>query len=192
MKKFSLDFILFATMTYLMCYRFVPRLPHEVLGTALIFAMALHLYWNRKTFKFSAINSILIATFAISIISGIILSHELFRDFIDPALRKNFIVHRLHAAIPYYAMIFSGIHLGLKLNWKIHPAICGLICIAGIWGAVQASLPMHLIFERVRFASRNPDFSLELFLPIITMYLMFVAIGYLWRRRKKFFRRESK
>ena len=185
MRKFSLDILLFATMLYLMCYRFVPRFPHELLGTLILIMLGIHIYWDRKAFRWNFLNSILILTFAISIVSGILLSHELFRDLIDGAFRKNILVHKLHSSIPYFAMIFSGFHLGKNLWFKLPIPICGILIVSGIWGSIQNSLLNHLIFERVHHAERHPDFSIELFLSILTMYLMFVAIGYLWKIRRR-------
>ena len=170
MRKFSLDILLFATMLYLMCYRFVPRFPHELLGTLILIMLGIHIYWDRKAFQWNFLNSILI---------------ELFRDLIDGAFRKNILVHKLHSSIPYFAMIFSGFHLGKNLWFKLPIPICGILIVSGIWGSIQNSLLNHLIFERVHHAERHPDFSIELFLSILTMYLMFVAIGYLWKIRKR-------
>lgn len=172
-------------MIYLMCYRFVPRLPHEILGTILIFMLGLHIYWDRKIFRWNLLNSILIGTFVLSIVSGILLSHELFSPIIQGAFRKNMIVHKLHAAMPYYAMIVSGFHFGKNLWFKLPIPICGIFLVAGILGASQNFLLQHLIFERVKHAEKHPDFSIELFLSILTMYLLFVAIGYLWKNRRR-------
>lgn len=188
-KKVWLDVVLFITMIYLMCYRYVPRLPHEILGTLIIFALILHVYWNRRAFRIKSLETILLVIFILTIISGICLSHELFRELIGGAFRKNVLVHKLHAAMPYYGMILTGIHLGMNLRFRIPLQFGILLILAGIWGSLENSLLPHLIFQRVKHAERFPEFTPEIFLSIVSIFLASIVIGYFYKHRRQIFKR---
>lgn len=128
MKNFLLDGILFALFVAEMCFQFLPKVLHEILGVALTMAVILHLWINRRRFValtkkitprkiFSVtINFALIICAAVIFASGVCMSNYLFVDAVSSELRRNMTIHQLHVALSYVAMILAGVHVGL--HWR--------------------------------------------------------------------------
>ena len=128
MKNFLLDVILFVLFIAELCFQFLPKILHEILGVALTVAIVAHLIINRRrivslTKKISPRKIFSLATdFALTIstviilASGVIMSNYLFAELISFELRRNMTIHQLHLAAPYVLIILIGIHVGL--HWQ--------------------------------------------------------------------------
>ena len=125
MKNFLLDVILFALFVAELCFHHLPKVMHEVLGVALIIALAVHIAINRRRIaaltkkltprKFLALTTDLALTIcaAATAVSGVVVSNYLFADLVAYELRRNMTLHQLHVAAPYAMMILLGVHVGL-------------------------------------------------------------------------------
>lgn len=123
MKNFYVDVTLFALFVAEMCFHFLPKILHEILGVAMFALIIFHVAINRRRFmslkkKFLsvALNVALTICAAIIFVSGVCMSNFLFVDVISPELQRNMTIHQLHVAAPYVLMILLGVHVGL--HWR--------------------------------------------------------------------------
>ena len=125
MKNFFLDVILFALFVAEMCFQFLPKILHEILGVAMFAGIIFHVAINRRRFvsltkKFTAkkflsvaLNVALTICAAIIFVTGVCMSNYLFVDVITDELQRNMTLHQLHVSAPYVMMILIGVHVGL-------------------------------------------------------------------------------
>ncbi|MBR1647486.1 MAG: DUF4405 domain-containing protein [Selenomonadaceae bacterium] len=125
MKNFFLDVILFALFVAEMCFQFLPKILHEILGVAMFAGIIFHVAINRRRFvspakKFTAkkilsvaLNVALTICAAIIFVTGVCMSNYLFVDVITDDLQRNMTLHQLHVSAPYVMMILIGVHVGL-------------------------------------------------------------------------------
>lgn len=122
--KLSVDALM--TVLFLLClnYPLIRNLPHEILGTFLALCILSHnvLNWSWYQHLFAGkytlfrsvlttINVLLLAMMAGMIISGIMLSHEVF-SFLH--LDGSFQARRLHPFFACWSLLLMGLHLGLN------------------------------------------------------------------------------
>lgn len=112
-----------------MSFHFLPRVLHEILGLVMAATVFLHLVLNRHWIfslvranrtsrkKFSIlINFLLLASFLVTLVTGIFISNYVFSEVVSLELRRNVTIHLLHHSASYLMMILIGIHLGL--HWQ--------------------------------------------------------------------------
>ena len=205
MKKFYLDISLLIMLIATMNFHLLPKILHEVIGLAMFIAVIVHFYWNIKAFKslgkfYIAVDILLAVSMLIIIGTGVIISHHLFKDVFDMALRRNLTIHQLHHAIPYFMMILIGLHLGRNwLGFKQRlgklinvPSLVGnglVIVLSGIGLAsvYLDQLPDRLLMHHI-FGTAATQLPLGGYLVIIIgMLTLFTVIGvWISRSIKKF------
>ena len=139
MKRLVLDGVMLILFFLVMCFAYLPRLMHEVLGVALPLAVLLHLYCNRAWFSSlrhgrltrariasTLINILLIVVTVAVIVTGLCISNYLVKDIIPLAWQRNIFLHQLHVSLPYAWLILLGLHTGL--HWP------------GLWGRLSAKI----------------------------------------------------
>ena len=216
MKKYFLDLFLLIIFLAAMSFHFLPRNLHEIFGVIMFAAVILHLILNRrwllnlrkKNFTRRKIFPTLIiffmfATFLTIFVTGICMSNYLFRDFVSFEIRRNFIIHQLHVAVPYILMILIGLHIGLhwreiwnrflnffglkqkSLTYKIISKIFLLLIICGgIYGAFLNRVGDRILMKHI-FATPATELNLPEFLILFlaTMGIYSIASYFL----EKFF-----
>lgn len=143
MKRLVLDGVMLILFFLVMCFPYLPKLMHEVLGIALPIAVAVHLRWNRAWFAslrrsrwtprkaFScAVNVLLIAVTVTVIATGLAISNYLLKDVVPLAWQRNIWLHQLHVSLPYVWLILLGLHTGL--HWP------------GLWGRLSHAITLPL------------------------------------------------
>ncbi len=163
-KKIYLDAAIFVLFILVMSFQFLPRILHEILGLAMAAAVFLHLFLNRHWIfslvrgnrtsrkKFLIlINFLLLASFLVTMMTGIFISNYVFDDVLSLELRRNVTIHILHHSASYLMMILIGVHLGL--HWQ------------EIWGRVIR-----------RFGLRKNALSYQIFCRLAIAVLICVGI----------------
>lgn len=199
MRKF-LNFVLFVLFLLLMNFYFLPRDIHEIFGVTMMTAVLVHILINLKRFfsllkkdltkrkKFIfAMDVVLIAIFAAVSVTGIFMSNHLFHDLIPPDLHHNTTIHQLHDALPYWTIIFVGIHLGL--HWKglrdkffpfmkkakkaLPQKILGAIVVyGGVYGSFMDRFGDRLTMEHIFATTATTEYSWPVY-----VYFIFSMIG---------------
>ena len=130
MKRFLLDMVLLVLILLDMGFHFLPQLWHEILGLVLLAGVLWHLGLNRRWFSSlgrgrwnqlrmlqTGLGLLLLLCFLTAMVTGIIISNHVFRDFwTGAALHRSIFVHQLHIASAYLMVIFCGMHLGM--HWQ--------------------------------------------------------------------------
>lgn len=129
MKRIILDVGLLVILLLAMCFQFMPKSVHEVLGVAFFLLVALHLYRNRNWLKnlrwdgaplfykvTLLLDLLLLLDLVIIMVTGVFISNHLFKGLFGQELRRNILVHQLHVSLPYLFLIISGLHLGM--HWR--------------------------------------------------------------------------
>ncbi len=127
MKRFILDILLLVLILLVMGFHFLPKLVHEVGGLMLLAGVIWHLVWNRRWFASfmrgrwgnlrilqSILGLLLIIAFFATIVTGIIISNHVFREFwVGVPLHRSVFVHQLHVSSSYFMVILGGMHIGM-------------------------------------------------------------------------------
>lgn len=168
MKRNILNICLVILLMFVMCFQFLPKLAHEVIGIAFCLGIALHLYWNRgwlrkirwqgssmKQKMVLIVNLLLVLDLITIMTTGVMISNHLFKGIIPLELRRSIIVHQLHISLPYMMLVLAGLHLGLHwqgiwqrliswAGWNKEAMFYRAVCFGGtslvVVGGIYASL----------------------------------------------------
>ncbi len=152
MKRMVLDGGMVLLCLLVMCYGFLPKQLHEVLGVLLPLAAGLHLWWNRGWLSAlwrgprswrrrlsDALNLLLLVVTVVVLVTGLCISHHLTRGLVPLAVNRSILLHQLHVSLSYAWLILAGLHLGL--HW------------AGLRARLAGRLPLSLAPGAARGAS---------------------------------------
>ncbi len=209
MKKYFSDAALLIIFLLVMSFHFLPRELHEVFGLLMFLAVALHLFFNRTWFKnlrhgkwsarriFSTlINFSMLITFLTIFVAGICMSNYIFNDFVPLEIRRNITIHQLHVSLPYWLMIFIGLHIGL--HWRelwyrfaknlslpkfLKPVIILLIIGLGIYGAFLNQVGDRLLMKHI-FSTPATETNWAVFLILFLATLGIYSIISYWLNKK--------
>ena len=145
-----------------MCFQYLPKLLHEILGVAWLLLILLHLYHNRSWLRNlhqgswgfnrllgTVINALLIAGVLAVVMSGLEISNYLLKEVMPLAIQRSIALHQYHVSLPYALLILCGLHWGLHwqgwqrqwqklLNLSLPPLAGRLLS----WGTVAVVLVM--------------------------------------------------
>ena len=203
-----LDLVLFILFLLLMSFHFLPRDVHEILGVAMTAAVLVHIIINRKRFfsllkkdftlrkKFIFVmDAVLIAIFLASLVAGICMSNYLFYDIIPLEFRHSMTFKQLHDVLPYYLIIFVGIHVGLhwrgirdkffpfmkKSKKAVPQKILGAIVIyGGVYGSVMDRMGDRLMGLHIFSTAAITEYSFAVYLYFIfSMIGLYAIVGFI-------------
>jgi len=129
MKRLGVTTCLPLLFLAVMCFQYLPKLLHEILGVAWLLLILLHLYQNRSWLRnlhqgswgFSrllgtVINALLIAGVLAVVMSGLGISNYLLKEVMPLAIQRSIALHQYHVSLPYALLILCGLHWGL--HWQ--------------------------------------------------------------------------
>ena len=206
MKHLVIDTILFALIIAELCFHYLPKDIHEILGLVLVTIAIIHFAVNFQRFlaqfnrmspkKFFSIEvDVALALSVILILfTGLCMSNYLFPDLVNPTLRRNMTIHNLHTATPYVMTVLIGIHIGLrwrevkqkvlrlfrveKLFKKWHFLFKAVILIVAVLGAFGLFLNSFLdrILMKHVFATAATALPAPLFIFLLVGSVIFFAV----------------
>lgn len=214
--KISIDIIMTVLFLVLMAYHITGNSLHEWLGMMLFLLFILHHILNRKwgssllKGRYSAarilmvsINLLLFAAMLGMMVSGVMLSREVF-GFLN--LRAGMFGRRLHMLSTVWGYLLMSAHLGLhwgmmiglfrrnvqfksKLPRIIGKGLLALISLYGIYAFINRQIAdrMFLLMEYAFFDYEEP--AVFFFADYISIMVLFAAIGFylskMLRKQKK-------
>lgn len=129
MKRLGVTTCLPLVFVAVMCFQYLPKLLHEILGVAWLLLILLHLYQNRSWLRnlhqgswgFSrilgtVINALLMAGVLAVVLSGLGISNYLLKEVMPLAIQRSIALHQYHVSLPYALLILCGLHWGL--HWQ--------------------------------------------------------------------------
>jgi len=156
---------------------------------------------SRKKFSI-LINFLLLASFLVTLVTGIFISNYVFSEVVSLELRRNVTIHLLHHSASYLMMILTGVHLGLHwqeiwgkvirrfalrknaLNYKIlcRLATAVLICV-GIYGSFLNRVGDRILMKHI-FATAATELSFIGFVfLLVSNVALYVILSYMWVER---------
>ena len=197
MKKLYWDIFLTAIFLLTMCFHFLPRILHEILGLVMLATIVIHLkqnfYWlknlkrgtwtHRRIFS-TLINFLLLAIFITVLVTGICMSNYLFKDTIPPDIHRNMWIHQHHVSLPYLFLILSGVHIALnrhfllaKIPIKKIPLrmILTLSAGAGIVGSFMNRVGDRILMKHI-FATPATELPFIIFFILLSGIIVFYAL----------------
>lgn len=209
--RYGLDILMLVLLVGEMMFFYLPPLLHEAVGVMFLLPIAGHLtlnwryvsslsrgQWRRPRVLRLLLNLLLAAACLVTVISGCLISSELFADVVPFSLRGNPSLYQLHSTAARCFLVLAGLHLGLHLKawWQkwLHAAgipprplpakilllgFLGLLGAAGIYAASQDRLIEHLqgahIFMSPALSYSGAGYALTQF----GIFLLFAEIGWL-------------
>ena len=129
MKRLGVTTCLSLLFVAVMCFQYLPKLLHEILGVVWLLLILLHLYQNRSWLRnlrhgswgwgrlFSTvINALLMVGVLAVVLSGLGISNYLLKEVMPLAIQRSIALHQYHVSLPYALLILCGLHWGL--HWQ--------------------------------------------------------------------------
>ena len=129
MKRLGVTTCLPLVFVAVMCFQYLPKLLHEILGVAWLLLILLHLYQNRSWLRNlrhgswgwgrllgTVINALLMAGVLAVVLSGLGISNYLLKEVMLLAIQRSIALHQYHVSLPYAMLILCGLHWGL--HWQ--------------------------------------------------------------------------
>ena len=129
MKRLGVTTCLSLLFVAVMCFQYLPKLLHEILGVAWLLLILLHLYQNRSWLKNlrhgswgwgrlwgTVINALLVAGVLVVVLSGLGISNYLLKEVMPLAIQRSIALHQYHVSLAYALLILCGLHWGL--HWQ--------------------------------------------------------------------------
>lgn len=147
--RYGLDILMLLLLVAEMTFFYLPPLLHEAVGVTFLLPIAGHLTLNRRYVSSLSrgqwhgprvlrllLNLLLAAACLVTVISGCLISSELFADIVPFSLRSKPLLYQLHSAAARYFMVLAGLHFGLqgKAWWQKWLHLAGALSSAGALG----------------------------------------------------------
>lgn len=192
--KQIIDIIMILAFIFLPGYTITGGFLHELAGVILFVFLILHttinFNWYKSLFKGKynlnrtirmIINNILILSVIITILTGVLISDELF----NLKLSVNYYVYNLHKCFAYYSLIFACIHGGMHIDYLISKikkpykniilTIMFLLILVMIYTFMDLKIYEYIIFiGGFRFYQATPA---TFYFKILLLSLGFLSIG---------------
>ncbi len=195
MKKFYIDIVLIVMTVAVMNFHFLPKILHEIIGVALAVALIVHIKWNLRALRslnkfYLAVDALMFVGMTAVMITGVIVSHHLFKSLAPMELKRTILVHQLHDAIPFALLILIGLHLGrnwlgfrqrLQKIFPLNPTVQKIFAVfligSGIVGVYMDQLIDRLLMHHI-FGTAATQLPLGLYAVLVLgMIALFTAVG---------------
>ena len=159
----------------IMCFHYVPKVLHEVLGILWLLLVLIHVGQNRQWFASlkrgrwtmlriigTVVDILLLIVLLVMVGAGSGISNHLFKEFMPLTIQRSILIHQLHVSLPYALLILMGLHWGLHfkswrerwhLPWpasKCVKAVLALIVTAGgIYGSFLDRVGDRLLMKHI-------------------------------------------
>lgn len=212
--RYGLDILMLFLLMAEMTFFYLPPLLHEAVGVTFLLPIAGHLTLNRRYVSSLSrgqwhgprvlrllLNLLLAAACFVTVISGCLISSELFADIVPFSLRSKPLLYQLHSAAARYFLVLAGLHFGLQrkawwqkwLQWlhlagiiaRHFPAqalLGGLAMIlgaVGLYAAQQDRLLGHLQGAHIFMTPSLSYSGVGYVLIQVSIFLLFAEIGWL-------------
>lgn len=189
----------------IMCFHYVPKELHEVLGILWLILVLTHIGQNRQWFAAlrrgrwpllriigTVINMSLLLLMLVIVGAGSGISNHLFKDIMPMDIQRSIMIHQLHVSLPYALLILMGLHWGLHfrgwrekwhLPWPASRAVKVLLALAvtagGIYGSFLDRVGDRLLMKHI-FATSATGEPVEIYVGLLCAILgMYILAGIL-------------
>lgn len=157
--------VLFLLFLIQLLFFHVPKVVHEIVGLLLV-PMLIHHVWQTKRWwasilrgRYSAyrilttlLNFSLLALVLAIIVTGVLISNELFAGIVPLSIRKMIVLHELHKALPWYFLLVMSVHVGLHLPFQRTSRRTRSLLLLIAMSGMLVGTTEHMLLERLSFA----------------------------------------
>ena len=195
----------------IMCFHYVPKVLHEVLGILWLGLVLVHIGQNRQWFAAlkrgrwtalrtigTAINILLLVGLLVMVGAGSGISHHLFKEVMPLNIQRSILIHQLHVSLPYALLILLGLHWGLhfknwcekwQLPWPASKTIKALLVFwvitGGLYGSFHDRVGDRLLMKHI-FATPATSEPVAIYAGLLlAIWGLYVLMGVLlakWKR----------
>ncbi|ORU00096.1 putative transmembrane protein [Anaerovibrio sp. JC8] len=210
--------ILLVLFLLVMSFHHIPKILHEIIGLVWLIAALIHIWQNRRWFTsfgkgqwdlVRAINTIisigLIIGLLVAVAAGSGISHHLFKGIMPMDIRRSITLQQLHVSLPYYLLIFMGLHWGLHFDswlsqWKnalnidlpakasriIAVVLPMAIIFGGIYGSILNRVGDRLLMLHI-FGTEAVNEPMGIYVLLLLAIMgMYVVIGRFIRKNERY------
>ena len=159
----------------IMCFHYVPKVLHEVLGILWLLLVLIHIGQNRQwvaslkrgrwsIFRLigTVIDILLLVVLLVMVGAGSGISNHLFKEIMPLDIQRSILIHQLHVSLPYALLILMGLHWGLHfkgwrerwhLPWpaskRVKAVLALLVTAGGIYGSFLDRVGDRLLMKHI-------------------------------------------
>ncbi|MCR5440386.1 MAG: hypothetical protein K6F01_13315 [Selenomonas sp.] len=159
----------------IMCFHYVPKVLHEVLGILWLVLVLIHIGQNRHWFAsfmrgpwsilriIGTVIDILLLMVLVGLVgAGSGISNHLFKEIMPLDIQRSILIHQLHVSSPYALLILMGLHWGLHFKgwwarWQLPwpaclplKAVLALLVVGGgIYGSFLDRVGDRLLMKHI-------------------------------------------
>ena len=159
----------------IMCFHYVPKVLHEVLGILWLMLVLIHVGQNRHWFVSlkrgrwpmlriigTVVDILLLVVLVVLLGAGSGISNHLFKEIMPLDIQRSILIHQLHVSLPYALLILMGLHWGLhfkgwRARWHLPwPAflplkvvLAVLVAAGGIYGSFLDRVGDRLLMKHI-------------------------------------------
>ncbi len=181
MNKFKINFRMTVTALLpllflpIMCFHYVPKVLHEVLGILWLLLVLIHIGQNRQWFASlkrgrwpsfriigTVVDMLLLVVLLVMVGAGSGISNHLFRDIMPLDVQRSILIHQLHVSLPYALLILMGLHWGLHFKgWRerwhlpwpasfpLKVVLAILVIVGGLYGSFLDRVGDRLLMKHI-------------------------------------------
>ena len=159
----------------IMCFHYVPKVLHEVLGILWWLLVLIHIGQNRQWFASlkrgrwtmlriigTVVDMLLLVVLLVVVGAGSGISNHLFKDIMPLDIQRSILIHQLHVSLPYALLILMGLHWGLHFKgWRerwhlpwpaflpLKVVLAVLVAAGGIYGSFLDRVGDRLLMKHI-------------------------------------------
>ena len=159
----------------IVCFHYVPKVLHEVLGILWLLLVLIHVGQNRQWFASlkrgrwtmlriigTVVDMLLLVVLLVMVGAGSGISNHLFKDIMPMDIQRSILIHQLHVSLPYALLILMGLHWGLHfkgwrerwhLPWpaskRVKAVLALLVTAGGIYGSFLDRVGDRLLMKHI-------------------------------------------
>ena len=209
MNKFKINFRMTVTALLpllflpIMCFHYVPKVLHEVLGILWLLLVLIHIGQNRQWFASlkrgrwpilrligTVIDILLLVVLLVMVGAGSGISNHLFKEIMPLDIQRSILIHQLHVSLPYALLILMGLHWGLHFNgWRerchlpwpaskrVKAVLALLVTAGGIYGSFLDRVGDRLLMKHIFATPATGEPAIVYVGLLLAIWGMYVILG---------------
>ncbi|MBQ5502285.1 MAG: hypothetical protein IIT82_06215 [Selenomonas sp.] len=187
----------------IMCFHYVPKVLHEVLGIMWLVLVLIHIGQNRQWFTSlkrgrwtilrtigTVVDILLLIVLLVMVGAGSGISNHLFKEIMPLTIQRSILIHQLHVSLPYALLILMGLHWGLHFKgwrekWHLPwPASCPvkvllalLATAGGIYGSFLDRVGDRLLMKHIFATPATGEPAIVYVGLLLAIWGMYVILG---------------
>lgn len=187
----------------IMCFHYVPKVLHEVLGILWLLLVLIHIGQNRQWFASlkrgnwtmlriigTVVDMLLLVVLLVMVGAGSGISNHLFKDIMPMDIQRSILIHQLHVSLPYALLILMGLHWGLHFkSWRerwhlpwpaskcVKAVLALLVTASGIYGSFLDRVGDRLLMKHIFATPATGEPAIVYVCLLLAIWGMYLILG---------------